>query len=113
KIYNLDGSVMWEPPKRSDDDSARLKTHDLMVQEHVRLIHAIRTDNPINEADILAHSTLMAIMGRESAYTGKFITWDEIMASPQNLLLDNYEFGPIPGFNEDVPLPGQTTNPRT
>ena len=36
---------------------------------------AIRTGKPINTAKETALSTLMAIMGRDSAYTGKGITW--------------------------------------
>lgn len=48
----------------------------------------------------------MAIMGRESAYTGKFITWDQIMASSQKLGPETYSFGPIPGMKEEIPLAG-------
>jgi len=48
----------------------------------------------------------MAIMARESAYTGRFITWDQIMASEQNLRFGKNEFGPIADFKEEVQLPG-------
>ena len=106
KIFNKDGSIMWEAPSRKRGDPPQPKAYNIMVQEHIRLVNAIRTGNPINEADKLAYSTLIAIMGRESAYTGKFITWDEAMASTLKLSLDNYEMGPIPGFNEDIPLAG-------
>jgi hypothetical protein len=47
-------------------------------------------------------------MGRESAYTGKAITWDEIMASPLRYGPDKYEFGDLPDYHEGVfPLPGR------
>src|SRR5579859_8060886 len=41
------------------------------VQEHTDLIASIRSGNPLNEAEQVAHSTLTAIMGREAAYTGQ------------------------------------------
>ena len=34
---------------------------------------------PINEAENIAISTLVGIMGRESAYSGKTITWEEAL----------------------------------
>lgn len=51
------------------------------VQEHVDLVSAIRTGNQIVEAENTAISTLTAIMGRISAYTGKEVTWDEMLNS--------------------------------
>lgn len=48
----------------------------------------------------------MAMMGRQSAYTGKFVTWDEIMASEMKLGPETYEFGPVPGIPETPPVAG-------
>jgi hypothetical protein len=79
----------------------------MYAQEHVRLVNAIRTSKQINETEIVAQVTLMAIMGREAAYSGKFVTWDQIMTSDQNLRFEKNEFGPIPGFKEEIPLAGQ------
>jgi hypothetical protein len=104
KIYNYDGALAWEFPKQKPDDPE--KVPGMMVQEHIRLVNSIRTGKPVNEAEQLAHSTLLAIMGRESAYTGKFVTWDQMMASDQNLRFEKNEFGPIPGFKEEIPLAG-------
>jgi len=39
------------------------------VQEHTDLIKSIRDGEPLNEGKRIAHSTLCAIMGRESAYS--------------------------------------------
>ena len=50
-------------------------------QEHIHLVESIRLNKKINQALDLAYSTQVAILGREAAYTGKRITWDEIMAS--------------------------------
>ena len=107
KIYNNDGSIAWEyvKPKRDDPDQT-WAVPNMYEQEHIRLVDSIRTGKAINETEQLAHSTLMAIMGRESAYTGKFITWEQIMASDQNLRFTKNEFGAIPGFQEEIPLAG-------
>ena len=107
KIYNYDGTVAWEyvRPRRDDPDQT-WAVPDMYDQEHVRLVTAIRTGKPVNETEIVAQVTLMAIMGRESAYSGKFVTWDQIMASDQNLRFEKNEFGPIPGLKEEIPLAG-------
>ena len=112
KIYNNDGSLAWEyvKPKRDDPDQT-WAVPNMYEQEHIRLVKAIRSGKPVNETEQLAHSTLMTIMGRESAYTGKFVTWDQMMASDQNLRFAKNEFGPIPDFKEEIPLAGAA--PRT
>jgi hypothetical protein len=79
---------------------------DPYVQELIRLVTAIRTNKPMNDTEQHVQSTLMAIMGRESAYTGKFITWDQIMASSQELGLKEYKFGAVPDLKEEIPLVG-------
>lgn len=75
------------------------------VQEHTDLIESIRKGEPLNEAEQIAHSTLVAIMGREAAYTGKVVTWDQILNSPMNLMPEKLEFGPLP--EPKVPMPGK------
>ena len=66
-------------------------------QEHLDLIASIKAGNPLNEAQAVAESTLTGIMGRESAYSGKVITWEEALNSKQDFTLEKYEFGdPLP-----------------
>jgi predicted dehydrogenase len=55
------------------------------VQEHVDLVTAIREGFQIVEAEQTAKSTLVAIMGRISAYTGKEVTWEEMLNSELEL----------------------------
>ena len=107
-IYNYDGSVAWEYayPKSKDDPDQSGKVPDPFIQEHIRLVTAIRNGKPVNDIEQLTLSTLLTIMGREAAYTGKFITYDQIMASTQKLGPEVYQFGPVPGFKEEVPLAG-------
>ncbi len=73
--------------------------------EHDELFASIRKGEPINDGEVSAHSTLMSILGREAAYTGKRITWKDLLASNQKLTPDKYEFGDL--AMPDVPVPGQ------
>ena len=74
-------------------------------QEHTNLIGSIRTGKPINEARSIAESTLTGIMGRESAYSGQTIEWDQALNSTIKLGPAKYEFGELP-FPE-VARPGK------
>jgi hypothetical protein len=77
------------------------------VQEHKDLIQSIRDGKPLNEAKQLAESTMTAILGRMSAYTGREIKWDWAMnASKLDLSPAKYEWGPMPV--EPVAVPGAT-----
>jgi len=48
----------------------------------------------------------MSIMGRDAAYTGQTLTWDDLMKSEQVLGPSNLEWGPLPEVV--VPVPGRT-----
>ncbi|MFI5457352.1 MAG: Gfo/Idh/MocA family protein [Isosphaerales bacterium] len=51
------------------------------VQEHIDLLDSIASHKPVNELKQVARSTLTAIMGRMSAYTGKAVTWEKALES--------------------------------
>jgi predicted dehydrogenase len=74
-------------------------------QEHQDLIASIRAGQPLNEARNVAESTLIGIMGRESAYSGQSVEWDQALNSKTRLGPDKYEFGAMP-FPE-VAIPGK------
>ena len=74
--------------------------------EHDELFAGIRKGSPINNGDYMARSTLIAIMGRMAAYTGKQITWEMALNSKENLSPARYEWGPIP--EPSVAIPGVT-----
>ncbi len=57
----------------------REKAIDPYVQEHMDLINAIHNDGNLNEAKQVTDSTLTAIMGREAAYSGAGVEWDDIL----------------------------------
>jgi predicted dehydrogenase len=53
--------------------------------EHDALFAAIRKNQPIREADRMAKSTLVGLMGRMAAYTGNAVTWEDIQKSNEDL----------------------------
>ena len=76
-------------------------------EEHRVLLDSIRQGKAVNEAQSVAESTMNAIMGRMSAYTGRALKWDWAMkASKLDLRPDKYEFGDLP--LDPVAVPGQT-----
>lgn len=81
------------------------------VQEHTDLIASIRKGQPLNEGRQVAESTLSAIMGREAAYTGQAITWDEILNADLDITPKSFAFGPMPV--SPVAVPGVTKLVRT
>jgi predicted dehydrogenase len=76
------------------------------VQEHTDLINSIRAGKPLNEGRQIAESTLTAIMGRMSAYTGQEVTWEQALNSRESLVPQKLAFGPLPV--PPVAQPGKT-----
>jgi len=86
------------------------------VQEHIDLLNSILENKPLNEARNVAESTMVAIMGRISAYTGQIVRWSDLTErsdSPwYNLTLkptaEDFEKGEVVAPPEDVPpVPGK------
>ncbi|MCC6417965.1 MAG: Gfo/Idh/MocA family oxidoreductase [Gemmataceae bacterium] len=76
--------------------SLRGKDNNFYQTEHDELFASIRTGRPINNGEYMCKSTLMAIMGRMAAYTGREITWDQALNSREDLSPPRYAW--------DVPL---------
>ncbi|VTS08916.1 Gfo/Idh/MocA family protein [Tuwongella immobilis] len=74
--------------------------------EHVELFQAIRKGTTINDGETMTASTLMGIMGRMAAYTGKKITWEEALNSKESLVPSTFAWGanPVP----PIAIPGKT-----
>jgi myo-inositol 2-dehydrogenase / D-chiro-inositol 1-dehydrogenase len=100
-IYDLSGKQTWKYAGPRGNS---------LVQEHVDFVTAIRTGKPINTAKDTVHSTLMAIMGRDSAYTGKAITWTDLLASTSRLGPTEYALGPV-GLKAVAPVAGVDNGP--
>lgn len=107
KIYDLKGKVIWayEYPKNAKGESTNKVKLTPYIQEHVDWVTAIRTGKYINEAEHCALSTLTGIMGRLAAYTGKKVTWEEMMKSNLRLGPTEYHMGDY-DLTFEVPVPG-------
>ncbi|MCA9321538.1 MAG: Gfo/Idh/MocA family oxidoreductase [Planctomycetes bacterium] len=74
--------------------------------EMAALFKSIHENAPINNGDYMCKSTLMAIMGRMSAYTGKSITWQQALDSKLDYTPAAYAWGQ--NEVEGVACPGRT-----
>jgi len=72
--------------------------------EHKELFASIRDSKPINNGTYMSYSTLMALIGRDAAYTGKKIMWDDYMKSEARL-------GPEDIYNADQYQPDPVARP--
>jgi predicted dehydrogenase len=74
--------------------------------EHDEMFESIRKGEPINDGVRLAHSSMVAIMGRMAAYTGENLTWEDALNSEDRLVPEQF------AWDMDLPvrpiaLPGQ------
>jgi predicted dehydrogenase len=98
--YNINGKRILTR------DQDRQST-DPYVQEHTDLIESIRSGKPINELKNVAESTLTAIMGRMSAFTGKAVSWEQALNTREDLFPQSLAWDmnlPEP----PLPVPGKT-----
>lgn len=93
----------------------KLDSANGLVQEHVDMIRSVLTGKPLNEAKSIAESTLVAIMGRISAYTGQLVRWDDLVKNEQSPFYQqlcspaaiDFEKGEIKLPAEVPPVPGK------
>ncbi len=100
KIFEINGKKVFTAQE------SRKHTNPY-VQEHTDLIASLRSGKPLNELKQVAESTLTAIMGRMSAYTGRAITWDMALNSKENTYPEGLTLDmslPEP----EIPMPGTT-----
>lgn len=86
RVETRDGSV-WQHEKAPGDD--------MYQNEHDALFAAIRKGEPINNGRIMSYSTLMAIMGRMSAYSGRTVTQEEVLNRDLRLGPEAYAWGDV------------------
>ncbi len=77
------------------------------VQEHIDMLKSIKGEGPyINQGREVGESTLTCVMARESAYSGQQITWDQIMASQQDLMPKAFDYK-LQMNPPELPAPGK------
>jgi hypothetical protein len=99
RIETPDGKVKWQ---------FEGEEHNMYQKEHDVLFASIRSGKPKNDDLNLATSTLLAIMGRNAAYSGQQLTWDQVLNSQVSLVPKPVEWNAkheVPG----LAIPGRTT----
>jgi predicted dehydrogenase len=101
RLYRITGERAWTMPRAQDNEPYQA--------EHVALFESIRgrRRTRLNDLRAVAESTLTAIMGRMSAYTGREVTWEQALNSQQSLVPERLTWDmrmPMPA----VAVPGVT-----
>ena len=110
-IKDLKGEVIW----KFDDEAAKEKyqVHSATQLELISWVNFIRSGKSIDQASELAISNMMAVMGREAAYTGREITWDAMTASDMDLTPPDLTLtGRMDMSRYVIPVPGTAEAPR-
>ena len=97
--HEISGPKPWTLEGKHDSSA-------MYQNEHNELFAGIRKGTTINDGENAAMSTLMAIMGRECAYTGKRLTWKQMLESKQDLMPKSLDWGKI--AMPEVAVPGLT-----
>ena len=106
-MVNL-GSGLHEITGKSNWNYKGKKNNPYQTQ-HDELFASIRDGKPMNDGDLMANSTMLAIMSRMVAYSGQTLTWEQALNSNQVLgpAIDefawDYKFA-----SPDVAMPGIT-----
>ena len=94
---SIDGENKWR---------YRGPSSNMYQLEHDELFASIRSGNPINNGHYMSMSSMLAIAGRMTAYTGKTLTWEDCMNSKLDLTPPAYEWGALE--TPQVAIPGVT-----
>jgi hypothetical protein len=98
EIKDRSGKTTWR---------RREKRGDMHQLEHNAMYSALRAGEIPNNGEYMAKSTLMGIMARMSAYTGKEVTWEQAMNSKLDLSPSGYTWDAAPP-PADIAVPGVT-----
>lgn len=100
-IEDNDGKLLWRYRKPREGEA------NMYQVEHDELFKSIRTGQHINDGARMVNSTMMAIMGRMSAQTGKEVSWEEAMAANEDLFPGEENLSWTQSYKpHDVPKPG-------
>ena len=105
EIKDLAGNVIWKYDEEAS--KAQFQQHNPYVLEHVDWVNHIRKGTTHDEATACAISCLAGVMGREAAYTGATVTWDEMSASNLDYMPEKLELGKMDMSDYVVKVPGK------
>ncbi len=81
--YKIEGKNAWRKRKN---------VNQMYHNEHVAMYDSIRNGKALNNTEYMVNSSLMGIMARMSAYTGKEVTWEQALNSKLDLSPKSYSF---------------------
>ena len=98
----ITGENKWSYPEDQAEND-----RDMYDQEHVDFFDSIRNGKAHNDGEWMTHSSLVAIMGRMAAYSGKRITWKQLLElnedlAPEETFKWDSNFEP-----HETPIPGK------
>ncbi|MDR0327945.1 MAG: Gfo/Idh/MocA family oxidoreductase [Planctomycetaceae bacterium] len=106
-LNGLDRKQVWRNTENAPDP---------YEWEHVKLVEAIRKDLPMHDGYSAAMSCMSAVLGREAAYSGQVVKWDDLVEKgrpycPNGEITSFDDVAPVQpdadGFYEStVPVPG-------
>jgi predicted dehydrogenase len=96
KRFDRDGKEVWKY-KGPQPSMYRV--------EHQEMFASIRDGKPINNGHFMCNSTMLGLLGRQAAYTGGLVTWDECAKGETRLGPKDYAWGDVP--ESSVPIPGK------
>ncbi len=88
-IMGTKGVCYWTACKIDGEQPWRYEgpQNNANTEEQRLLIDSIRNASPVNASDTMIDSTYMAIMGQVASYSGKPVTWEQMLAA-------DFEFEP-------------------
>lgn len=90
------GPTQWIKGEQPWEWSSNQAVPNMYQVELNELMQAVRGSRPRIGDDFMSESCLMAIMGREAAYTGRAIEWARFVDETLDLSPKSYEMGAMP-----------------
>lgn len=109
-VHEIKGTKPWryeDETKFTDADAyLRSKVRSMYQQEHDELFASIRAGKPLNDGEWMTRSNLVALAGRMAGYTGQTITFEQALASEEELFPENLSWDTR--YDIPVAVPGIT-----
>jgi len=93
-LHEIDGENPWKYAGPGND---------MYQTELDEMMASIRAGEPRNDGVYMARSSLLGIMVRMAAYTGRVVTWEEALASQERLGPETYALAEVPVAGLAVP----------